>query len=100
MLKNAVAGNYDQKVEYDLDTPSGQVQFRNYSLVGMAEEKHKCEAGDAVGELDANHGTKCSYIQTADLEMTLDGICGAIANHLSIGEAQYICTTPSKIPLW
>ena len=25
MLKNAVAGNYAQKVEYDLDKPSDQV---------------------------------------------------------------------------
>ena len=30
MLKNAVAGNYAQKVEFDLGKPSGQVQFRNF----------------------------------------------------------------------
>ena len=105
MLKNAVAGNYAQKVEFDLDKPSGQVQFRNFwaldegALMSMAEEKQKRDAEEAVGELDANRGTKRSYIETAAFEMTLDGIRGAIANQLSIGEAKYVCTNPGTTPL-
>ena len=105
MLKNSVAGNYAQKVEDDLDKASGQVQFRNFwaldecSLVSMAEEKQKRDAEDAVGEIDANRGIKRSHIETAAFDMTLDGIRGAMANLLSIGEAKYVCTNPGATPL-
>ena len=67
--------------------------------MSMAEEKQTRDTKDAVGELDANRGTKRSYIETTAFEMTLDGVCGVIANQLSIGEAKYVCTNPGTTPL-
>ena len=105
LLKNAVAGNYSQKVEYDLDKPSGQVQFKNFwsadqdSIVRMAEEKQRHEAAEAVDELETNRGAKRAYIETVNISLSsLDGIRGAMANYLAATEAKYNCTIPGSIP--
>ena len=64
----------------------------------MAAEKQQRESEEAVGELDANRGTKRGHITISTNAWTLEGIKSAIANCLSDGEAQYDCSVAGRIP--
>ena len=64
MLKSLVMGNFSTEPKYELDAKSAQIIFGNWwelgkdSLKNMTDKQHQYNAEDAVGETEANRGTK------------------------------------------
>ena len=102
MVKSVVTGDFATTPKYNLDSKSGQVSFASWweldkdALKTMTNEQQLENAEDAVGENEANRGTKRTHITSAVITVSLGGVKTALANFISDGKAMFVCTTPSK----